>query len=94
VAWSYVAMLVYVAAALSVLPRGARPAALLVHSRVGLALGGVAIVACAVAGALGALPGLASALLLAYGFAQTCDTTYHTAVECLPGKRCGQLCCV
>ena len=54
-AWSYVAMLVYVAAALSALPRGARPAALLVHSRIGLALGGVAIVACAVAGALGVL---------------------------------------
>lgn len=62
-AWSYVAMLVYVAAALSALPRGARPAALLVHSRIGLALGGVAIVACAVAGALGALPARTSALL-------------------------------
>lgn len=53
VAWSYAAMLVYVAAALSALPRGARPAALLVHSRIGLALGGVTIVACAVVGALG-----------------------------------------
>lgn len=54
-AWSYAAMLVYVAAALSALPRGVRPAALLVHSRIGLALGGVAIVACAVVGALGGM---------------------------------------
>ncbi len=54
VAWSYAAMLVYVTVALSALPKGAAPAALLVHSRASLALGGVSLVACAVVGALGA----------------------------------------
>ena len=46
-------MLAYIACALGYLPRGARPVALLVTGRASLGLGGVAIVAAAVAGALG-----------------------------------------
>ena len=46
-------MLGYIACALGYLPRGARPVALLVTGRASLGLGGVAIVAAAVAGALG-----------------------------------------
>jgi hypothetical protein len=53
VAVSYAVMLAYIACALGNLPAGARPAALLVTGRAGLGLGGVAIVAAAVAGALG-----------------------------------------
>lgn len=47
---------VYVAVALTVVPRGSRASAVLVHSRIGLALGGVSCVAAAVVAALGAQP--------------------------------------
>lgn len=47
---------VYVTLALSALPKGAQLAAVLVHSRAGLALGGVGCVAAAVLSALGAPP--------------------------------------
>jgi len=53
VAASYAVMLLYIACALGYLPAGARPAALLVTGRASLGLGGVAIVAASVAGALG-----------------------------------------
>ena len=58
VAWSYAAMLVYVSLALASVPGTAVARlgwgkALLVHSRLGLGVGGVAIVVAAVLGALG-----------------------------------------
>jgi len=66
VAWSYAAMLVYVTLALSALPKGAQLAAVLVHSRAGLALGGVGCVAAAVLSALGmcSLVGVSSTLII------------------------------
>jgi Niemann-Pick C1 protein len=54
VAASYLAMLAYVALALSSLPPAHDPAGILVHSRLGLAAAGVAIVAAAAAGGTGA----------------------------------------
>ena len=65
VAVSYLVMLAYIACALGYLPRGARPAVLLVTSRASLGLGGVAIVAAAVAGALGltSAAGLSASLI-------------------------------
>lgn len=46
-------MLLYIAVALGTFPRGATWQELLVHSRAGLGLGGVLMVAASVAGALG-----------------------------------------
>lgn len=63
---SYGAMLAYIALALGYLPAGARPWALLVTGRLSLGLGGVLIVACAVAGALGlvSLLGMPASLIM------------------------------
>ncbi|EIE26672.1 multidrug efflux transporter AcrB transmembrane domain-containing protein [Coccomyxa subellipsoidea C-169] len=66
VAISYVVMLAYIALALGYYPRGASPLAVLVTGRVSLGLGGVLIVAGAVAGALGlcSLFGMWSTLII------------------------------
>ncbi|CAL8466999.1 g6535 [Coccomyxa elongata] len=66
VAISYVVMLAYIALALGYLPGGASPLAVLVTGRVSLGLGGVSIVAGAVAGALGlcSLFGMWSTLII------------------------------
>ena len=59
-------MLLYIALALGYLPAGARPWALLVTGRIGLGIGGVAIVIGAVAGALGlvSLLGMPASLIM------------------------------
>lgn len=66
VAISYVVMLAYIALALGYFPVGASPLAILVTGRVSLGLGGVLIVAGAVAGALGlcSLFGMWSTLII------------------------------